>query len=404
MTDLRAVEHRVRPVAAPRSTGHRPARSDADRAAIGVLQRGFGAGAAPAVGCAPGRVTLVGEHVDYVGGRIVCMAIDLILAVAVRPSADGCWRVVSNGVRVERPQPTMARDIGDRVFASALALGRCGVAIPPLEIGVAGNLPGSAGLSSSAAIVTASLVAMLRLVGGRLGADELVAAAVTAERDIVGVPNGELDQRAVVHSRAHAVLVLDCADATRRTVPWPWPEIGVIVAHSGESHDVGGEEYRLRREGAERACIELGVTSCQEIGERWHELPSELQPRGRHIATETRRSDAAVSALEAGDARALGQLIDQSHESLRRDYRISTDRLDAMVAAARRVPGCYGARLVGAGFGGSAIALVELGAAARCAGAMAEVAGGGHGAWLVEPADGLEATSPDVIGPPPSKG
>jgi galactokinase len=344
-------------------------------------------------------VTLVGEHVDYVGGRIVCMAINLTLAVAVRPSADGCWRVLSNGVLVERPLPTMARDIGDRVFASALALERCGIALPPLEIGVAGNLPGSAGLSSSAAVVTASLVAMLRLVGGCFGADELVAAAVTAERDIVGVPNGELDQRAIVHSQAHSVLVLDCAHGTRRTVPWPWPEVGVVVAHSGESHDVGGEQYRRRREAAERACIELRVASCQEIRERWHELPSELQPRARHIATETQRSDGAVSALEAGDARALGRLINQSHESLRRDYQISTDRLDGMVAAARRVPGCYGARLVGAGFGGSVIALVELGAAARCAGAMANGAGGGHGAWLVEPADGLGVTSPDVICP-----
>ncbi len=291
----------------------------------------------------------------------------------------------------------MAHDIGDRVFAAAVALAGRGIAIPPVEIGVAGNLPGSAGLSSSAAIITASLVAMLRLAAARLSADELVATAVTAERDIVGIPTGQMDQRAVVHSGDHSVLVLDCASGARRAVTWPWSEVGVVVAHSGESHDVGGEEYRLRRQAAARACAALGVEGCQAIGDRWRELPDELQPRARHIATETRRSDAAVLALEAGDARALGRLIDGSQESLRHDYQVSTLQLDTMVAAARRVPGCYGARLVGAGFGGSAMALVELGAAARCAGAMAEAAGGGHGAWLVEPVAGVERTASDVV-------
>ena len=384
--------------------GHSAAFRDAhdgaeiERTAVRLLEHDFGAGADPAVGTAPGRVTLIGEHVDYVGGHVACMAIGLSLAVAVRPSADGRWRVVSDRRRVERPVPSMAQDIGDRVFAAAVALRRQGISIPPLDMAVAGDLPGSAGLSSSAAVVIASLVAMLRLIRGRLSADALVATAVTAERDIVGVPCGEMDQRAVVQSHAHSILLLDCADGTRRTVPWPWPEIGVLVASSGESHDVGGVEYRLRREAAERACAMLGVGSCQEIGERWHELPAHLLPRARHLATETRRSDAAFVVLKGGDAPALGRLLDQSHESLRHDYEISTERIDAMVAAARRVPGCYGARLVGGGFGGSAIALVERAAAESCAAAMAAVTGIRRGTWLVDPAAGLEVTASDVIG------
>jgi galactokinase len=113
-------------------------------------------------------VTLVGEHVDYVGGRIACMAIDLAVAVAVRRSTDGHWRAVSKGRGVERSKPTMAGDIGDRLFASAVALSRRGIAVPPLEIAVAGNLPESVGLSSSAAVMTATLIAMLRLSGVRL--------------------------------------------------------------------------------------------------------------------------------------------------------------------------------------------------------------------------------------------
>jgi galactokinase len=346
---------------------------------------------------APGRLTLVGDHVDYVGGRILCMAIDLALGCAVRPSSDGRWRVAGDGRTAQRAQPEMCGDVGDRVFAAALALGRLGFAIPPIEAGVAADLPVAAGLSSSAAVVTATLVALLRLCGGRLSGEGLVGAATTAEREIVGVPTGDLDQRAIVHGRAGAALLLDCADGSHATIPWPWPRIGVLVAASGERHDIAGAAYQERRQAAERACRLLGVAGCQEIGERWRELPPDLRPRARHVATETRRSDDAAAALRSGDARALGRLIDASHESLRSDCAVSTPRIDAMVEAARRVPGCHGARLVGGGFGGSVMALVDHRAARRCAAALAATSGGREGAWLVAPAAGLAVAASDVV-------
>ncbi len=366
-------------------------------AASRALVDAFGDGVATAVGVAPGRVTLVGEHVDYVGGHVACMAVDLSLAVAVRPSGDGWWRAAGLGQRVERPEPVMVGDIGDRLFAAAQALGRRDPTVPPLEMAAAGDLPASTGLASSAAVILAALVAMLRLAGRRVTAEELVAVALTAERDIAGVPCGDLDQRAIVHAREGSVLALDCATGSRRRVDWPWPEISVLVVASGESHDVGGREYRRRREAAERACAFLGVPTCQQIGERWRELDPGLRPRGRHVATETRRADAAVQALEAGDVRELGRLMDASHESLRRDCEVSTPRLDAMVEAARRVPRCHGARLVGAGFGGSVVAIVEREAAGACAAALAAVSGVTGATWLVRPAAGLEVTAADVF-------
>ncbi len=374
--------------------------TDLEATAIAGLEAAFGSGTPAASGLAPGRTTLLGEHVDYVGGRVACMAIDLALAVAVRPSADARWRVVSGGERVEREGPGTARDIGDRVFAAASALGRFGVLLPPLDIGVASQLPRSSGLSSSAALTAASLVAMLRLARARLGADDLVAAALIAEREIVGVPCGDLDPLAVVHGRADAVLLLDCATGARETRAWPWPEIRLIVAGSGERHDVQGAGYRARREQAERACALLGATGCQEIGDRWQDLPTELRATGRHIATETRRTDAGIAALEAADPQRLGLLINQSHASLSRDLRVSTDRIDAMAAAARGVPGCYGARLVGGGFGGSALALVDRSAADACAAAMAAAAGPEAATWLIAPSDGVAALSPDVVTAP----
>jgi len=379
------------------SRSERGATSELEGAAAGELEADLGPGVAAACASAPGRITLVGEHVDYVGGRVACAAIDLTLAVAVRPSADRRWRVVSDGERVERDAPSMAGDIGDRVFATASALARFGVLLLPLEIGVASGVPRAAGLSSSAALMTASLVAMLRLAGAQLGADDLVAAVLIGEREIVGVPCGDLDPLAIVHGRAGAVLLLDCSTGFRAMVPWPWPEVGLLVASSGEQHDVQGARYRARRGLAERACAALGVAGCQEIGERWGELPAELRAAGRHIASETRRTDAAVAVLESGDVERLGILMNESHESLRTDCGVSTSRLDEMTAAARRVPGCYGARLVGAGFGGSAMALVERRAAAGCAAAMAGISRPGAGTWLVEPSGGLAVTAPDVV-------
>jgi galactokinase len=374
--------------------------TDLEKGAVNELEAAFGSGPLAASGVAPGRITLLGEHVDYVGGRVACTAIDLALAVAVRPSADGRWRVASEGQRVERDRPSMAGDIGDRVFAAAAALGRFGVVLPPLDIGVASRVPRSSGLSSSAALMAASLVAMLRASGAHLTSDDLVAAALIGEREIVGVPCGDLDPLAVVHSRTGSVLVLDCATGFRETRPWPWPEIGLLVAGSGERHDVQGAEYRARRDLAERSCAALGVASCQEIGDRWRDLPAELRAGGRHIATETRRTDAAVAALEAADPHRLGVLFNESHESLRADYRVSTARLDAMTAAARGVPGCYGARLVGAGFGGSALALVDRKAAGACAAAMAAASGPDARTWLVEASAGVEALAPDVVTSP----
>ena len=222
-------------------------------------------------------------------------------------------------------------------------------------------------------------------------------AALVGEREIVGVPCGDLDPLAVVHGRAGAVLLLDCSTGFRATHPWPWPEVGLLVASSGERHDVQGAGYRSRRELAERSCAALGVAGCQAIGARWGELPPPLRAAGRHIATETRRTDSAVAALDSGDLDRLGELIDESHESLRTDCAVSTPRLDAMTAAARRVPGCHGARLVGAGFGGSAMALVERRAAPDCAAAMAGASLPGAGTWLVEPSDGLAVSAPDVV-------
>lgn len=349
---------------------------------------------------APGRCTLAGEHVDYAGGRVLCCPVDRAVAVALRPSAGRRWRLLSDGRRVDRGSPLPAGDLGDRAFAPAVVLSRRGWEVPPLEIAVAADLPEAAGLASSAALSCAVTVALLRLLGGRLSAAELAAVALEAERDVVGVPCGPLDQRAVVGLPEGGAMLLDCAGGSAAAVSWGLAGEVLVACDSGESHDVGGAGYRTRRAEAEAALGLLGVDGVGGVGAAALEaaaLPPPLDRRARHLVTETARAGAAAEALAAGDAARLGALMSASHASLRDDYEVSTPALDAAVAAARAVPGCHGARLVGAGFGGTAVALVEEPAAAGCAAAMRGAVPRGRGAWRLSPGPGLAVLAAGVL-------
>jgi galactokinase len=352
---------------------------------------------------APGRCTLVGEHVDYADGVVVCAAIDLAVAVALRQSEDGRWRVSSEGRTVERAELQMCGDIGDRPLAALRALKEHGVDVPPMEIALAASLPEGAGLASSAAVCCAVIVAAVRLSGFRLGAVDVADTALYAERDIVGVPCGPLDQRAIVDAPASGVLLLDCRDLSESGVPW-LSDVTLVACHTGEAHDVGGEEYRHRRDEADAARRLLGAASWRTVttGDLASaHLPRTLAMRARHIVTETARAISAGDALRHHGVAELGALMSASHASLRDDYEVSTPILDAVVAAAEAVPGCHGSRLVGAGFGGTAIALVDAAAADDCRRVMSRAAGRDGDArphtWALRPAPGLAHRAADAI-------
>ncbi len=331
---------------------------------------------------------------------MLCCPVDRAVAVAVRRSADGVWRLLSGDRRVERAAAEPAGDLGDLAFAPAVVLAAAGMAVPALEVAVAADLPEAAGLASSAALCCAVTVALLRLLGERLTPGRLAEVALAAERDVVGVPCGPLDQRAVVGRPEGGALLLDCADGSAAAVPWGLAGAVVVACDSGESHDVGGAGYRRRRAEAEAALRALGVPDVRGLDPAAVEaagLAPPLDRRARHLAAETGRAAAAAAALAAGDAAALGALMSASHASLRDDYEVSTAALDAVVAAALEVPGCHGARLVGAGFGGTAVALVAGAAAGRCQAAMEAAAPGSRGGWRLSHAPGLAVTAADVL-------
>ena len=379
--------------------------SSLEREARTVLIDAFGDGDIAATGLAPGRCTVVGEHVDYADGVIACIAIDLAVAVAVRPASDGIWRAASAGRVVEREAGGVAGDIGDRVFAAAAALQASGVAVPAMEIGIASTLPEGAGLSSSAAVICAAAVAMLRWTAATVSAADLARIALVAEHDIVGVPCGPLDQLAVVFGPNNGVLLLDVGRNTRDIAAWNLADTVLVACDTGAPHDVGGAGYRTRRAEASAALVALNAASYRDLTAEQVEtavLDETLRRRARHIVTETLRARQVAQVLAAGDGAALGALMSASHRSLKDDYEVSTPLLNAVVAAAKATAGCWGARMVGAGFGGTAIALVRAEAATACLDAMKRAVSSTDAheparAWVLRPAAGVQVLASDVV-------
>ena len=336
--------------------------------AVALYRSSYGEGPA-AVASAPGRVNLIGEHVDYHGGHVLPMATAERTAVAVAPAA-GVFRAVSEqGPAVELPWP-VARSGSWADYVGGVA--RLLAADAParargLVVAVASDVPLGSGLSSSAAIEVAAAAAISALWRLPLEPRGLATVAHATETDYVGVPCGVMDQMASALAPEGSALLLDCATLETRAVP---AVVDVVLVDSGEAHALRQGAYaERRREGdAAIAALRRGMPDLGWLvnvpADRMGEvaaLPPPLDRRARHVIAENRRALAAADALEAGDTAAFGRLLYASHESLRDLYECSTPRLDAIVAAARRTPGALGARLVGAGWGGWALVAAEPG-------------------------------------------
>src|ERR1039457_7211020 len=211
-------------------------------AALRALQDAAGPGSAATTAWAPGRCTLVGEHVDYAGGLVLCVAVDLGIAAAVRRSASGRYLATSEGVVVTRTGPGPAGYLGDRVLAPVVALRERGLTVPTVEVGIAATLPSGAGLASSASLIVATTTAILRMLSATMTARDLAAVALSAERDVVGIPCGPLDQRAVIDAPGGGALLLDCGTGRASSLAWPWDDAGLVGCDTGTHHDVGGVE------------------------------------------------------------------------------------------------------------------------------------------------------------------
>jgi galactokinase len=303
---------------------------------------------------APGRVNLIGEHLDYNGGRCVPIALPQRTTVTASPSTDGQLAVTSGGLSWSGLPAERADGWAAYVVGVLWALGVGAV----LDIEVTSDVPIGAGLSSSAALECATALAVDELLELGSSRDALVAACIRAETEYVGAPTGGLDQTIALFATPAHALLLDFADGSRRQLAWTPEEdgVGLLVVDTGVSHAHVDGGYGDRRAECREAAQMLGVPQLVRAGST-RGLPEALAARVRHVVSEQERVDLFVEALHDRDWTALGRLMTQSHESLRDDFEVSCAELDAVVEASVGA-GALGARMTGGGFGGSAIALV----------------------------------------------
>jgi galactokinase len=383
-------------------------------------------GRSPRLYRAPGRVNLIGEHTDYNDGFVMPIALDRDTWVAAAPRADrrlvvrsreygetvtidldaedgsdgwqNHWSCYIRGVgrTLDRgPERAALRTDGEKA------------GVPGADLMIASDVPIGAGLSSSAALEVACGFALLDLAGAPIDLDHLARAAQRAEHDFAGTRCGIMDQTIACHGRAEAVLWLDTRSLDRRWLLLP-PRVRVLVCNTMVRHELASGEYNARRADCEagvavlagqrpsvRALRDVTLADLDAVSDR---LSERVSRRCRHVITENARVVQAAEALENRDVHRVGALMNESHDSLRRDYEVSCTELDTMVAIARALAGVHGARMTGGGFGGCVVALVDRAAAATvvreivrkyksATGTTPDVwptgAGAGVGAWPV---------------------
>jgi galactokinase len=336
------------------------------------------------VGEAPGRVNLIGEHTDYSGGFVLPTVIPQTTAVAVAANAGAASRAWSASMPHDAQQARFVvgeetRSDGwvDYIQGVSAVLRAAGHDVGGFDAVIRSEVPVGSGVSSSAALVVATLRALRDLFELSFDDTALAGLARRVETDFIGVPIGVMDPIACALGTSNHALFLDTRDLSWQLVRIPsTAEIAVIDSGIGHSHATSG--YRQRREECDAATQALGVTALRAVTEadlhRVDALPEVLQRRARHIITENARVLAAVEALRKRDMPRLGTLMDASHESLREHYEVSIPEIDRMVAIARGQRGVLGARITGGGFGGSIVVLALAGQAGRAAAAVAQAA------------------------------
>ena len=317
---------------------------------------------------APGRVNLIGEHIDYSEGFVLPFAIAdrTYAAIAARP--DGLVRIASHqrkekifSIDINDVKPGSKGDWEKYVLGVLWSLG----ITTGVEILVDGNVPGGAGLSSSAALECSVAVGLNTLFSLNKSFEDLARATQKAENDYVGMPCGIMDQSVSLMGQAGSALLLDCRDLSTELIPFNVAEAGLelLIIDTQAHHALVDGGYAERRASCESVAAKLGIPSMRhltlELLETNRAKVTETEfIRARHAVTEIARVQDAVAALRASDFVTLGKLINASHVSLREDYTVSCPELDVAVDAAIAA-GAIGARMFGGGFGGSALALIK---------------------------------------------
>jgi galactokinase len=318
-----------------------------------------------AVAVAPGRMNIIGEHTDYNEGFVLPAAIDRHVAVALRLRRDSHLALRSDRYQASADLdglPSRRQGIWtDYLVGVAREIDKQHGAGPGIDVFVASDLPVGSGLSSSGALEVAGAVAMLAARGIEMPVLDIARLCQTAENVFVGARTGIMDQFTALKARGGNAMLLDCRSLEDEQVPLPDGRFAWLLADSRVRHELAGSAYNQRRVECEAAARALGLSSLRdatEDGLERIENPIERH-RARHVITENARVLQAADALRRRAPRGLGPLLYASHESLRLDFAVSCRELDCLVELAAGMPQVIGARMMGGGFGGCVLLLLD---------------------------------------------
>jgi galactokinase len=330
-------------------------------------------GEEPAVYRAPGRVNLIGEHTDYNDGFVMPAAIDRYIWAAIRPRADRKIRIHSANYAetrefdLDQTDPKPDHSWLDYPRGVAVMLQAAGLKIGGSDILVRSDVPIGAGLSSSAAFEVSVAYALLAETSTPIDRTQLAKICQRAENEFVGIRSGLMDQFTVCHGVADRAIVLDCRSLEYELVKLP-EDLALVICNTMVKHELGSSEYNSRRADCEEGVRLLSRrssglealrdVSLADLDEHRSELPEKVYWHCRHVVTENERVQKAVAALKANDTKTFGDLMYESHRSLRDDYEVSSPELNLMVEIAGLQRGVVGARMTGGGFGGCTVNLV----------------------------------------------
>ncbi len=323
---------------------------------------------------AAGRVNIIGEHIDYCGGKVFPAALSMRNTVYVRPNGTNriniSWTTLPDKVSLDTDRLEEYRGLkyGNYQAGSALMWAKAGHKITGCDMVQHCSVPFGSGLSSSAAIEVSTIAALAAVAGERIDAVRIALAAQRAEREYVGMNCGIMDQYASACGRAGYAMLLDCATLGCEYVPLKMGDYSLVIINCNKPHNLVESKYNERREETDRALkIIRGYIHIDKLADLTEEQFTEVAPRlsgvlrarVRHVVEECARVNLAASAMKAGDMPALGNLLNQSHMSLRDLYEVTGFELDTLTEIARSHPACVGSRMTGGGFGGCTVSIVE---------------------------------------------
>jgi galactokinase len=328
---------------------------------------------ATVVAAAPGRVNLIGEHIDYCDGFVMPFAIERYVVIAAAPNGTSQARIATAfepapaTIDLTVPQQVSAPKWSNYLRGVIDGFQQRGIAVPGFDAYIVSSVPVGGGLSSSAALECATATLLEGLTGTTLPARDKALLCQKAEHRFANVPCGIMDQFTSVFGAENRLVLIDCRSGEPTLVPFENPGLTVIVANTKVHHELSDGGYASRRKATEDGLKIIGKPSWRDVNAAdvaaaWAQLGSPVDRRSRHVVGEISRTVDAAKALEQGDFEALGTLMAGSHDSLRDDFEVSCEELDILVNIARKIGragGVIGARMTGGGFGGSTVNLVE---------------------------------------------